>query len=58
MMQRQMEGSQIKQEKMSLEIFYKKVAEGLLANAVQKISCSRSDYRPAQRENSLYIDFQ
>jgi hypothetical protein len=34
MMQRQLGDSQIKQGKMSLEIFYEKVAEGLLANAV------------------------
>jgi hypothetical protein len=37
MMQRQEGGSQISKEIMSLEILYKKVAEGLLANAVQKI---------------------
>jgi hypothetical protein len=36
-MQRQVEGNQISKEKMSLEILYEKVAEGLLANAVQKI---------------------
>jgi hypothetical protein len=33
-MQRQLGDSQIKQGKKSLEIFNKKVAEGLLANAV------------------------
>jgi hypothetical protein len=33
-MQRQLGDSQIKQAKISLEIFYEKVAEGLLANAV------------------------
>jgi hypothetical protein len=36
-MQRQVAGRQISKEKMSLEILYKKVAEGLLAIAVQKI---------------------
>jgi hypothetical protein len=35
-MQRQVGGSQISKEKMSLEILYEKVSEGLLANAVQK----------------------
>jgi hypothetical protein len=29
-------GSQISKEKMSLEILYEKVAEGLLANTIQK----------------------
>jgi hypothetical protein len=43
MMQRQLGDSQIKQEKMSLEIFYEKVAEGLLANVTQKNLSSRSD---------------
>jgi hypothetical protein len=42
-MQRQVGGSQIIKEQMSLEILYEKVAEGLLANAVQKNSSSRSD---------------
>jgi hypothetical protein len=37
MMQRQVGGSQISKEKMSLEILYEKVAEGLPTNAVQKI---------------------
>jgi hypothetical protein len=36
-MQKQVGGSQISKEKMSLEILYKKVSEGLLANVVQKI---------------------
>jgi hypothetical protein len=30
-------GSQISKEKMSLEILYEKVTEGLLANVIQKI---------------------
>jgi hypothetical protein len=37
MMQRQVGGSQISKDKMSLEILYEKVAEGFFANAVQKI---------------------
>jgi hypothetical protein len=36
-MQRKVGGSQISEKKMSLEILYEKVAEGLLANAVEKI---------------------
>jgi hypothetical protein len=37
MMQRRVGGSQINKKKMSLEIFYEKFAERLLANVVQKI---------------------
>jgi hypothetical protein len=48
-MQRQLGDSQIKQEKMSVEIFYEKVAKGLLANAVQKIQALGQANRPASR---------
>jgi hypothetical protein len=43
-MQRQVGGRQISKEKMSLEILYEKVAEGLLANAVGQ------NNRPASRQ--------
>jgi hypothetical protein len=48
-MQRQLGGSQIKQGKKSLEIFYEKFAEGLFANAVQKIQVQGQTNRPAKR---------
>jgi hypothetical protein len=48
-MQRQLGDSQIKQGKKSLEVFYEKFAEGLLANVVLKIQAQGQINRPANR---------
>jgi hypothetical protein len=48
-MQRQVRGSQISKEKVSLEIFYEKVTEVLLTNAVQKIQAHVQTKRPGSR---------
>jgi hypothetical protein len=46
---------------MSLEIFYEKFAEGLLANAVRKIQAQGQTNRPAKRlvgREQFNIEFQ
>jgi adenine-specific DNA methylase len=48
-MQRQLGNSQINQEKKSLEIFYEKVAEGLVIDAVRKVQTQGQTNRPANR---------
>jgi hypothetical protein len=57
-MQKQLGNSKIKQEKMSLEIFYEKFAKGLLTNAVLKIQAQGQTNRPANilagRERFIY----
>jgi hypothetical protein len=58
-MQRQVGDSQIKQGKMSQEIFYEKVAKELFVNAVQKLQAQGQTKRPAStivgREQFIYI---
>jgi hypothetical protein len=47
MMQWQLRDIQIKQGKKSLEIFYEKVAEGLVIDAVRKVQAQGQTNRPS-----------
>jgi hypothetical protein len=57
MMQRQLGESQIKQGKNVTGMFYEKVAEGLLANAVRKIQAQGqiAGQLADSRERTVYI---